>query len=224
MNARTFLSLVLSVVSTLPSVTDHLLPSDRGEHLAYYQLLEQLLGTSKFDCGRAIVMPSFEPEYSISLYKTADAAVSSYYVTYFTAETNLWQRTNGGRDSQKAASLKARRIDVAIPETSALILREVWERMLTGSHRPRPTPPPKSRIISFDGTSVEYSLPSKRESILAGELNVSIRPPGKKTTEFVLLTKLLVDYCRASPSRRANFADRIDQKAIALLASLKTNN
>ena len=214
------LGLVSVSMRLIASDVDHLIPSHRQREPQYYSLLSSLLGLTGFDCGRTIVVPAFEPEYSVSVYTRSGAGASTYGVTYVIAETNVWQRTNEGRD--RTAVPKVRRFDAEIPEQTAHLLREIWMGMLTGPQRPRPTPTPRREIVISDETSVELSLQRWGSPMLFGEIdNISVRPPGKKKQELVRLSWLLVEYCKTNPKQRPAIVKRIDDKANALLALLK---
>jgi hypothetical protein len=201
---------------------DHLLPPEMQQFSKYYELLSSKLGVTEFNCGRVFVIPSFDPEYSVSVYREpSNGGRTTYYVTYVVAASNLSQRTDTGVYPEKGESVKTRRIDAAIPEHVAELVRQVWQRMLTGSQRPRPTPTPSRQMIAFDGTLVDFSLERPNATQLSGELDVSIPPPGRKTKELVALARLLVSYCQANPAERPSIAKRIDHKANELLAALK---
>lgn len=201
-----------------PSEVDHLLPADGQPFAKYDAILLSKLDATPFQYGRTIVMPSFEPEYSISVYKrSSSCGRSACYVAYAEVERNVDQLTNTGRNSEPAAGVKVERIDVQIPNKSAELLGRVWRQMLTGPQRPRPTPVPERQVITVDGTLVKFSIPQSNGAPLSGVLEDTGSFPGVKTRGLMFLVKLLLQYCHAKAGEHQFIVHQIDEQAAELL-------
>lgn len=197
---------------------DHLDPVHLEWNQNYRKLALSKLCVTRFDCGRTFTLPAFTPESCVSVYSAANKGPRKYFVTYSEPEDSLWQRTDGGNRPRSAHGLKVQRIDADIPAETAEVLKKVWDRML-GDVRPEngSSSPSGWRMISVDGTDVEFSIERPNTRPFYGTLNVSLPPPGKKTKQLISLSNALIDYCKATPQKRPAIAERIDRDAKRLL-------
>ena len=230
-------------------VFDHLEPPHLGGYPQYRKILLAKLSVTPFDCGRLIVLPFSDTEGSQSVYSKFNNGQHSYYVTRISREKNLWDETDGGRYARKAASIRTHRIDAAIPERTAKLLRQVWLAMLQGPQRPRPTPPPsppkrggaaraEERFILMDPSFLEFSIEPTDGPPLVGVLNISAgyagptrtslpRAPrnapgfGDRLRMLVEVSDAVYQYSIAKPEQRPAIANEINRKAIRLLETLK---
>jgi hypothetical protein len=150
------------------AIQDPLLIVDLKKEPNYRKVWTSKLQITPFDCGRLVVLPPFEPEMSISIYcrKTAEEQ-RSYHVTYIAPETNIWQASDGMRHPQRAQAVGTRRIDAEIPESTALLLRKLWLRMLTGI-RHSAADIGRSEVVPMDAATLEWSLERRSDPPLRG--------------------------------------------------------
>jgi hypothetical protein len=206
--------------ATAPSGRDRLFQVDLTEFPGYRLIWLNKLGPTRFDCGRMIVEPAFAPEYSVSVYSRPSASrPRRYFVTYMTADQNLWQTTDAGRHPKAAEAAKIRRVDCEIPASTAYLLRQAWIQMLSGSQRPRPMRE-EDAARSTDATIAEFSIRLAHGETLYGEFAVEL-PPGQKTRRLVELGGTLVDYCKANSADRQTIAAKLDRNATRLFEMLK---
>lgn len=213
---------VVFIRSLAGSDVDHLLPVNLEEMPVTRGLLRSKLGPTPFDCGRSTVWPPFQGEACVSIYGKSKGGRRTYWVTFVSAEENIYQRTDGGHHPEKAKTVTTKRVDAEIPERTALLLRKVWMKMLQGPHGARPTPPPKRPPISIDGTLMEWSLERRGAPPLYGMLDVSLPFPGEKTRQFFDLSEAVYQYSQAIPDKRPGLVDKIDKQATKLLKKLKS--
>ena len=214
------LILICSVLSTKPLVTaefDHLAPIDLKQSPNYRRLLASRLGVTPFNCGRATLLPAFDPEGSVSVYWVLGSGHKMYRVTFIEVAKNLYQRTDGARYPARAKAVKDRRLDTEIPERTALVVREVWLRMLRDV-KPISLP---TNVVVLDATIAEFSLEMPTGPPLRGELNFSFSYPGKKTKPLVDIWNALYEYCKATVEERSAIANQIERKSIHLLETLR---
>lgn len=182
----------------------------------YRRLLELKLGITPFDCGRAIMQPSFGGETSVSVYSLLTKnGQRTYCVTYCEAEANFWQRTNGLQHIDAARNVRVRRIDAEIPQQAAGIVKEVWLRMLQDSRPIDPT----SRKFVVSGLDVEFSLQRSDDRPVYGDLGLPAQ--GNKTKALKRLADALVEYCQAAPAKRTAIANKIEREAKQLRTRLQ---
>jgi hypothetical protein len=194
---------------------DHLLPSALADMPAYQAILVFRLGKVPFDCGRTIFVPHEGPEYCISVHSSAH----KFYVTYFVAEETIYSATDFGRHISNAP--RTHRVDVELPADTAEKLKRIWLAMLTGSHEPRPTPPPERRVIPLHSSFAEFTIQRPQGAMPVGYLNLSLKAPGPLTGDLAAVAKLLVDVCKASSAARPNILSQINSKSAAFLDVLK---
>jgi hypothetical protein len=214
------ISCIASVQPLIASYADHLLPVEPERNPKYWKILMSKIGVAPFNCGRAIILPAFEPEGATSVYGLSKNGRTSYYVTDVSARKNVWQQTDGARFPEKGQLVGVERRDAEISAHTALLVREVWMRMLSGPQTPKPTPPQRE-VVTLDATTVEFSLELPNRPPLRGELVLSEPYRGKKTEQLVDLWNRLFEYCKAAPHKRSAIADDIERRATQLLSLLQ---
>jgi hypothetical protein len=140
------------------------------------------------------------------------------YVTWVVAKENLWEQTNEGREIEKARRVATSRTDVEISERTARLLKDVWRKMLV-SVRPAKEEMTE-RVIPVDPTIVEFSIQRISGLSLSGEVNVFLPKQGQRVERLLKISDLLVDYCKAPPSKRSLLEKEINRTASELLARL----
>lgn len=217
-----FYAMVVALGSTLTVVAkapqDSIILVDSHKFPEYRKIWLEKIAATPFDCGRVTLLFPFDPESCISVYTQQSAQGRVYRVTCAWPETNLWQRTDGGRHPQRAKNVKINRIDADIPEKTAELLRAVWLRMLQGARHG--TPDLKDwQVIPQDSPDIEWSLERPGNSSIYGQLNKYKANAGKKVDAFLRLSNdSLLDYCRATQSQRRTLAREIERKAMELLS------
>lgn len=214
------IAIVVSVHSAVPSNADHLVAADLNKCRNYRKILVSKLGITPFDCGRAFLMPPFDPEASCSVYRTSKNGQRIYCVTCISVRQNLWQRTDAAHYPARAKNIKAERLDAEIPERTAHLVREVWLRMLQEPSVSRSIASP-TRVVLLDTTDAEFSLERSNAAPLYATLNFSLSFPGKKTKQLVGIWNTLFEYCKVPAEKRSEIASRIEWQASQLLAQLK---
>jgi hypothetical protein len=167
-----------------------------------------------------MVEPAFAVEYSVSVYsRPSTDRQRRYFVTYVTADRNLWQATDAGRHAKEAEAAKIRRVDCEIPSSAAHLARQAWIQMLSGSQRPRPMRK-EDAARSTDATIAEFSIQWSHGKTLYGEFPVEL-PSGRKTRALIELGDTLINYCKAKPAHRQTIAAKFERDATRLLEILK---
>jgi hypothetical protein len=186
----------------------------------YREFLASKLGHTPFDCGRVLIKPAFEGESSISVYCVSAKHVGQKCrVTYTEARDNLWQRTNALQNLERASRVKIKRIDADISATTALSVRRAFSRILK-MMRPHTTREGEMRSLTTDATYTEFSLEALSEPQSSGDLDISLVRQGKHVRNLLILSRLLVDYCRANERDRATIDRAIEKKAVQLAGAL----
>ena len=195
---------------------DHLAPVNLKVFKQYREVLDDKLGVTPFDCGRAMTQPSSEGESAVSVYsRPAKNKRRIYYVTFTKAEANLWQRREAPR------KVKVRRIDAEIPSQTARNLKLVWLRMLQDARDSEATPLPKRQAVVAEGTLMEFSIQRSKGAPLFGEIVVSLPNIGKNIAALTNLSVTLADYCQSSATERVELNTSINRQALQLLVALR---
>ncbi len=189
---------------------DHLAPIHRDWDSQYRELLTAKLSITPFNYGRVLIKPPFAGESSISIYCERRSNGGRCYVTYLVARRSLWQETDGGHMPEKAASVKVRRADFEIPNTTAATVKEAFSRMLV---KTRGHPHSEERALPIDATSIEFALQREAHQQLTGQVNPFLPRQGNKVRELLELAHQLESYCRAEQNGRPSIAINIEQEA-----------
>ena len=76
------------------------------------------------------------------------------------------------------------------------------------------------RSLTTDATYTEFSLDAPSGPQLSGDLDIPLLRQGKHVRNLLMLSRLLVDYCRANERDRANIDRAIEKKAVQLAGAL----
>ncbi len=208
--------LFLTGGSSGPSKRDSFLRVDLDKFADYRRIWAAKLEVTAFDCGRFVSLPPFDPESSVSMYSyKSDSGLRKYRITYILAADNMWQASDGVKYPEKAKSIRTTRVDLDMPESTALLLRNVWLRILQGDH-PTESTTPRDRI-PIDSPHFEWSLQRSNAPTLRVQDNFYVHPtPVAKLLED-LSDVTLPAYCKAEPSKRPTIVRQIEAQASALL-------
>jgi len=195
------------------SAPDHLLPTDRSYHRAYFGLLDRKLANTPFDYGRIIVRPPFTGEYSISIYReTRPNGASRYRITMRAAEESLWQASSGGVDPTKAETVKIRQIDVSITPELARVLRDALAAMVEQTRPLGHEEQPAKIVIEGPLTEVMVLRDGK---VVAGQMG-NFPPTMPKLRLLEKLIANLKSLCESPPSDRTHLLAEVTSSAEAL--------
>ncbi|MBJ6108862.1 hypothetical protein JAO73_07575 [Hymenobacter sp. BT523] len=132
---------------------DHLLPSDGyftsfAHERAYYPRVREVLcaGLTDTPVAQVVVLPSFTPEYVLSLEERA----AKYYLTYRICETSVWASLQD--KSQPPVSVKTTTVELNPPAAQAVA--SAVAQAISQTHYPEPS---TSRSLGFDGTTYDFS-------------------------------------------------------------------
>jgi len=205
---------------------DHLWPvdyADDKQEKAYRAYIEKRLCPTTFDCGRFIEMPPFrKSEFSVSIYSVPTRIGDvTFRLTSIDAADNLRDWTDAGRLPDRATKIRIQRIDAEIPPATAVLLKDLWTKMLSGRQRPRKQKI-ESEVVYGDPTVGEFSIQLRSAKVLRGETDL-IPDLGKNTAAFVKIAEQLLEYCKAQPAKRAAILASIERKAKDVLARVKAN-
>lgn len=195
--------------------TDHLSLLNAKENASYRTLIDRYLCRTPYDFGRVIVSPSFEPEFSISIYNTNRGAGTR--ITLVKAIKNIYQSTDG---AQRIATrgIEVSRTDALFPQSAATAVRDIIREMV---HRAKGhTPPPMTEweLVPTDGTTVEWFLPATQPS--GAQLNNYMRQNASTRVFVDMTTTKLREYCDADASKRPAIAQDIEATANQLLKKM----
>ena len=217
-NVWTIASIIVAALSfgapytAASEADDHLIPAD-ALFQRYRDFLAFRLANRLFNCGRVIVAPAFEGESSISVYcvSTKDLR-EKCRVTYTQASDNLWQQTSALQHLERASHIKISRIDAEISAKTAVSVREAFLRILKVT-RPHVAREGDMRMLSVDATYTEFSLEVADRRQLSGQLDVSLVRQGEDVRNLLTLSRLLVDYSKASGPDRPHIEHGIKRTA-----------
>lgn len=120
----------------------------------YLQVKKILLKDSPlYSVARMIVLPSFEPEWMISINKTSGGAFELEYVV-------VNQQIYANRQPDKIRVIKK---SVAIPKDISTKIQAIWERALLGTQYD------ESMSFGFDGTAYIFSSYIQGKNFYVGE-------------------------------------------------------
>ncbi|MDQ2866879.1 MAG: hypothetical protein M3R59_00470 [Verrucomicrobiota bacterium] len=211
----------VAIQGAAPTHLDAIVKPDFETSRAFELIWPSKLSLTLYNCGRVIVFPYGEPEYSVSVYSAASPSGKvEYRIAFVHLSGNLWEATDAGSRPSGAAGIKVLRKEATLPETTGVILRELWEKMLKPVHQKMPQLQ-EAEVIPMDSTHYRWALSLHGTHILEGEANSYLRRLDWKTEEFLKLTAYdLRDYCQASVTERAHLAVKIEKRAKRILASL----
>jgi hypothetical protein len=117
---------------------------------AYYPRLRDVLGAGLTDSplAQVVVLPSFTPEYLLSLEERG----AKYYLTYRICETSMWATLQEKGQSLPSVSVKTTTVELSPPAAMAVV--KVFRQAILQTHYPKPT---ENSMLRFDGTTCEFS-------------------------------------------------------------------
>ena len=212
---RPWLGLLFLSCAAIASERDPFMQVDLSH--PYRRLWSPKLEVTRFDCGRFVVLPAFEPGYSVSIYSNRDSgAEANYRITYVSLKENLWQVSDGLRDTKKATDVKTSRIDADIPRSTAKLLGRVWLRILGRKH-PQQSAAPSDGYILLDSPYMEWSLQRANAFPMRAQANFYIRASPSLKLLADLSDVVLPKYIKASSRQRPAIIREIEDKAKKLL-------
>ena len=164
----------------------------------YQVLLKKSLVVTPGTYGHMLVVPSFRPEYAISVYgddfKEGDVRQPQrFQITLTRAKTSLYDSLPRNNEAKKQLPVEIQRVDVRISREFAVAIQQAWAAMLL-----------KTRYPGFvyrglDGRNIYFSVFVGG----LGEVEGMIwSPESGLTSEMATLGEYLVGYCELSPDKR----------------------
>jgi hypothetical protein len=202
-------------------VIDHLVPVEKEQGLGalYEKLWQEKLLVRPGETARFVSLPgNFGQESAISIYQARNrknALQGGYWITITQASGWLWKTIpqSGQKPSLDPSKVTIDRLDLPLPESTALEIHRVWLAML------RQTKPERiSESISLDNSREIFSAVNSNGAELRGQLPTS-RPRGNTLALFHLANSL-IEYCNLTESERSAKAREIEKKALKLLSSI----
>ncbi len=200
--------------ATAPS-GDHLVPidpqSELGSEAAYRKIYEAKLFMTPGNLARFVQLPGplAQPEVVISLYqrrKSRRTGSNEYWVTLTEPIGRLADciPVDGERPKLNAQTMRVRRFDAPLPESTALAVNNAWLTMLR-----RASPDPCRECIA-EGTTEIFSAVARDGKLLRATVPIKTEP---NTLALTKLGLALGDYCYAAPDRRGETARDIEARA-----------
>lgn len=142
-----------SVDAFAQQVKDHLLPSEGyftsyAHQRAYYPRVRDVLGAGLTDTplAQVVVLPSFTPEYLVSLEERG----AKYYLTYRICETSVW----ASLQEKRLPSVSVKTTTVELSQSAATAVVATFSQAISQTHYPEPS---TNRSLGSDGTTYEFS-------------------------------------------------------------------
>ncbi|UOG72773.1 hypothetical protein MTX78_11610 [Hymenobacter tibetensis] len=159
----TLLFSLCAVASQAQLKDDHLLPAkgllagDPPQDTYYLKVQETLyVGLDLDPIARLVVLPSFQPEYVISI----DQKGNKYYLTYNQASKSIWSTTQAQSSSKVEAQAKSVEISKEMATTVGMLFNTALDQVRY--------PEPVMRITS-DGTTYTFIASRAGNGVRAGE-------------------------------------------------------
>jgi len=192
-----------------------LLPVNLTDHPGYRALIRKKLETTPFDCGRLVILPSFDNERSISIYRSGSKMKGEIYLlSCIEAHNTLWGVSEGGKAPNRGLKVGTRKTDLVIPKITADVLKQALAAMLAEtrdlSRQERP------KFITMEGSETEFSLPSMNGSVMRGSLG-QFQPFGAKVRRLQAVVDKLKAYCDSPRASRPDLLKGIERDSRELL-------
>ena len=144
---------------------DHLLPSEGyftsyAHQRDYYPRVRDVLcaGLTDSPVAQVVVLPSFTPEYVLSLEKRA----ATYYLTYRVCETSVW----ASLQEKRRASVSVRTTTVELSQSAASAVINAFTQAIYQTHYPAPS---ETHRLESDGTTYHFSLFQRGVGLQGGQ-------------------------------------------------------
>jgi hypothetical protein len=178
----------------------------------YLDRINKKLCVTNADCGRAVFLPEFGGEWSVSVHG-ADHAVTrpgSFQITLLQAGDNLRGASSWAwRWSDVPPWLvSVKRTDVVIDRELAVAIRSAWIAMLKKTRMPKPNEhPPADDPPPVGGYPVQFSVTTPQGKILQGTDYDS--PDHTLPDEMVNIGFALQEYATALPGTRPALREKL---------------
>ncbi|WBA44367.1 hypothetical protein [Hymenobacter canadensis] len=149
----TFCCWILSINASAQQGKDHLVPTEGiftsySHEQAYYSRVGDVLlaGLTDSPLARVVVLPSFSPEYVLSLEQRA----AKYYLTYRICQTRVWSNY----EKTPAIRIQVNTTTVELSKPAALLVAKAFKQAIAKTRYPAPS---KYHDNGSDGTSYHFS-------------------------------------------------------------------
>lgn len=157
--------------------------SSFGGNLAYHSVIKKhLLPPHGLDepMVQIVVLPSFEPEFTVQLFRCADANEkphgARYLIRYVTATTNLYRAFSGQWKDIRGindAAIKAQLVQIEVPKGIA----EDMIKAFIGALRRTRYPETRDKYLACDGRGYYFSAWQHGYGVLSGRLEKGRKGP-----------------------------------------------
>jgi hypothetical protein len=196
---------------------DHLVPlsgidvEESGPAANYRKLYQGKLFLTPGDVARYIHFPgASRTEVALSIYRDSRRP-GGYWITVTQADKRIWDSISFGERPPRVdpKTIKVKRWDAPLPESTALAVRDVFLAMLR-QMGPEPCP----ECVGVDRTTEIFSIRDADGKLLQGEL-----PMEAKTNTLALLnlTNRLLDYTTLPKDLRLEESRKIEKAATELI-------
>lgn len=204
---------------TAAPVADHLVPVppgfETGSSAAYRKLYEQKLFITPGDVARCVHLPSHaELEGAVSVYQRG---AGKYWVTLTEPSRRIYDCIPSGdekftgRQIADPRSIRTKRWDAALPQSTGLMIGKVWLAMLK-----RAAPEPCRECIQGDSTREIFSAIDSDRILLRASLPIEATKH-RRAFDLLKLAYALADYARSPNYRHQDLAADIEKRAMKLL-------
>jgi hypothetical protein len=164
--------------------------------------------------AQMIVMPAFEPEYSVALHGGPNdmdwARADKYFLTYFVPDKNIWYSMPQNNKENQQRDVSVATLTAELPKEVAKRICDVWRRMLQ-----------RTRYFEDDSIRVDATTADFCFGDIYGQTYV---PSESGSAAYLLeLGHRLVDYSKAPPEKRELAAKSVDVQAKFLDKYLKNH-
>jgi hypothetical protein len=197
---------------------DCLLPLDPylgdSELRRYRDELHKRLEPPLHAFAQMIIVPAFEPEYSVSLHGTPNdlefSQANKCFLSYYVADKNIWYSMPENNEENQKREVSVAVTTVEFSNPLAKQINEVWRRMLLRTRYFEDTG------FRVDATTAEFST--------AGMYGKTYDPSESWSAGYLIeLGHRLIDYCKAPPEKRASAVKSIEVQAKLLDKYLRTH-
>lgn len=203
---------------------NRLIPVDPFSEIAdgadYKTLYEQKLFVTKGDLARFVYLPgSGGAERVAAVYSSSEKQASlpaSYWVTATEASGKLLHCISVPGQTERPVdprTIKIRRDDAPLPESTAKVIHQFWLAMLLGRR------PLSQEVLRGDSMTLIFSAADSRGRLLRAQAD-TVKGNTKRLWE---IGESLFDYCRLPASQRAGAARELEERTRRLLKTSKAD-
>lgn len=197
------------------------------DFLQYRRLKAQVMERTPFDCGRLVLVPSYERAERYFRVPCSDRkrARDLHGDSYIRREKPAARdelrpkyRARAARADQQAGRGNTAADRVAATKVWLQMLKDPQQTLYNRSSEDVSKDSDAERVVVLDGPSFEWSLQRDSGATLKAELNVAL-DFSPRAERFAHITAVLLDkYCRARSDARPGIAEMIEAQARQLLA------